>query len=330
MTSVSVVIPVKDDEPVFAAVESVLRDAPAGLAFELIIVDNNSTPEFHARLAQLAWPARVICETTRGPAAARNAGVYASSGEVVFFLDADCEAAPGWIEAGLAGLRETRADILQGASRPAAATHAQRVVARKSHGPPQAGDAFTPASETYIDTKNVAVRREVFDRVTFDESLYRFEDHAFGFAAIAVGFRSATWPAMRVIAHAEERFDTVVAKSVVGGWARRKVAQLYPGRSDGATGRGSKPVSSAFRGILRRVLRGRPRLTAVALRPLVPAARGLEGVSPRLPDRVTVAALNALTWYGVAVGMAMFENGMPQPTPGDVLSGRLPRADGNG
>ena len=79
-----------------------------------------------------------------------------------------------------------------------------------------------------------------------------------------------------------------------------------------------------------RLLRGRPQLTALALRPLMPAARGLERVSQRLPDRVTVAVLNALTWYGVAVGMAMFKNGMPQPAPGDVVSGCLPRGDGAG
>src|SRR5579883_2718722 len=56
---------------------------------ECIVVDDGSTDDTPAVLAQYGDRVRVIKRQRGGPAAARNAGVEAAKGEFVAFLDAD-------------------------------------------------------------------------------------------------------------------------------------------------------------------------------------------------------------------------------------------------
>jgi GT2 family glycosyltransferase len=65
--------------------------------FETIVVD--AAPELGRTLHLPAGARRIDTGRALLPGAARNAGAAASSAEVVAFLDADCEADPGWIEA---------------------------------------------------------------------------------------------------------------------------------------------------------------------------------------------------------------------------------------
>jgi len=64
--------------------------------YEIIVVDDGSddgTPDVAS-----AHGAIVIRNPHSGPAIARNVGVRAASGSIVLFTDADCVAAPNWIE----------------------------------------------------------------------------------------------------------------------------------------------------------------------------------------------------------------------------------------
>jgi glycosyltransferase involved in cell wall biosynthesis len=85
--SVSVVIPVYNGERFLeAALDSVASQTLP--PHEVIVVDDGSTDSTPSILA--AHPAlRVITTASRGPAAARNTGVGAASGELIAFLDAD-------------------------------------------------------------------------------------------------------------------------------------------------------------------------------------------------------------------------------------------------
>lgn len=71
--------------------QSVSRDQ-----YEVIVVDDGSTDDT-AALARSAG-ARVVQQAHQGPSAARNRGVQAAQGEIVLFVDADCEPGPEWIE----------------------------------------------------------------------------------------------------------------------------------------------------------------------------------------------------------------------------------------
>ncbi len=70
-----------------AAVESALRQDHD--SFEVIVVDDGSTDGSRAVLERFRGRARLVFQDNRGQAAALNAGVTASRGEILCFLDAD-------------------------------------------------------------------------------------------------------------------------------------------------------------------------------------------------------------------------------------------------
>ena len=89
--TVSVIVPVRDGERYLAvALQSLLdQERPPD---ELIVADDGSTDASAAIAAEHG--ARVLRLPASGPAAARNAGVQAASGELIGFLDADDLAHP--------------------------------------------------------------------------------------------------------------------------------------------------------------------------------------------------------------------------------------------
>ena len=71
------------------AVESVLaQDYPAS-SLEIVVADDGSTDDTAARMARLSARVRYLRLEHRGQSAALNAGIGASHGEIVAFLDAD-------------------------------------------------------------------------------------------------------------------------------------------------------------------------------------------------------------------------------------------------
>ncbi|WP_267961904.1 glycosyltransferase [Sphingobium sufflavum] len=74
--------------------------------FEIIVSDNNSAVGPDAVAAAIAGRARMVVQMVPGAGPARNAGVEASTGEILAFIDSDCVAEPQWLEEGLAGLSD--------------------------------------------------------------------------------------------------------------------------------------------------------------------------------------------------------------------------------
>lgn len=58
---------------------------------EIIVVDDGSTDDTGAVVSKLRQEIRYLAQENQGPAAARNAGVAAATGELIAFLDADDE-----------------------------------------------------------------------------------------------------------------------------------------------------------------------------------------------------------------------------------------------
>jgi len=88
MPWVSVIIPVYNGVATVAeAIDSAL--AQTFKDFEVIVVDDGSTDATPELLLRYADRIKVICQSNRGAAAARNVGVAASGGEYLAFLDCD-------------------------------------------------------------------------------------------------------------------------------------------------------------------------------------------------------------------------------------------------
>ncbi|MBK5295719.1 MAG: glycosyltransferase [Vicinamibacteria bacterium] len=72
---------------------------PEGEWFEVIVVDDGSPVTVEIAAGDASTAVQVLRQARQGPAAARNAGLEAARGDLVAFIDDDCEPAPGWLAA---------------------------------------------------------------------------------------------------------------------------------------------------------------------------------------------------------------------------------------
>ncbi|MGZ6050056.1 MAG: glycosyltransferase family 2 protein, partial [Phenylobacterium sp.] len=102
---VSVVIPhYQDLDGLALCLASLERQTLAKDQFEIVVSDNLS-PAGEAAVAKvIAGRARLVLCGERGAGPNRNAGVAASRGEILAFIDSDCQAEPEWLANGLAAL----------------------------------------------------------------------------------------------------------------------------------------------------------------------------------------------------------------------------------
>lgn len=114
---VSVVIPTWNESAgIGELVRNVQMQGGSGFPVEVIVSDDGSTDgtQAAARAAGAVVVERPAGAPSGNPAAARNRGATASTGDPIVFLDADCTPAPGWLAALLA--RHERGDVIVGGS----------------------------------------------------------------------------------------------------------------------------------------------------------------------------------------------------------------------
>ena len=147
---------------------------------EIIVVDDASTDNTQ-HLVQTRFPnVRYLRQTTnRGPAAARNQGVWLASGEIVAFTDDDCVPPPNWLQEIAAAFRR-HPDVVGvgGYQDPPAALIANNRVARADHvsrlrrwGPRAHKEQHGGYEIPGLATNNVAYRRRLLVELGgFDEN----------------------------------------------------------------------------------------------------------------------------------------------------------------
>jgi glycosyltransferase involved in cell wall biosynthesis len=84
LPSVSLVIPAYNEEEYLPLCLESIKKQDYTEQYEVIVVDNASTDDT-ARIA-LDWGAKVVYESKRSPACARQKGVEAATGEIIAFI----------------------------------------------------------------------------------------------------------------------------------------------------------------------------------------------------------------------------------------------------
>jgi len=178
----------------------------ADTPFEIIVVDNGSAALPEAECA--AWPfVRLTEEPVPGPGPARSRGAGMARTELLAFIDCDCIAAPGWIDTTISYMAShPETGVIGGDVRIAYADPAR----------PTAIEAYESVfgyrmklyveRDHYTATCNMAVRRDVFEKVGPFAGIDIAEDVDWGRRATAANVRIDYVPEMRIATPARADF----------------------------------------------------------------------------------------------------------------------------
>lgn len=208
----SVVIPHFNQPEELARCLTALAGQPAGgRRVETIVVDNGSDVLPEAVVA--GFPGvRLVQELTKGPGPARNHGVSLSSGALLAFIDADCVPAPDWLAVIAAAFDRGAGEIFGGdvqilhvdPERPTALEAFESEFGFRME--------FYIRDQNFTGTGNLAMRREVFDRVGPFAGIGIAEDRDWCHRAYAEGLHVTWLPGMRVYHPARQSFEELSRK----------------------------------------------------------------------------------------------------------------------
>lgn len=155
-----------------AALRSAVEQDAEGAAFEIIVVDNASTDDTRDVAGRFADRVRYIHEPKLGLANARNTGWQNANSRIVAYLDDDAIAEPGWLGAILR--------VFERPAPPGCAGGPVRPIWEAARPPwladellsaltildwPGGAHAITDLDKQWLAGANLAVRREVLERV---------------------------------------------------------------------------------------------------------------------------------------------------------------------
>ncbi len=114
MIQVSVIVPFYNSERyIQRCVEGLLQQSFPREAYEIILIDNNSTDSSAETVRQ--YPGiRLLAEPKQGAYAARNRGLREAKGEVLAFIDADCVPAHDWLHKIMMAMEQSNLSIVLG------------------------------------------------------------------------------------------------------------------------------------------------------------------------------------------------------------------------
>lgn len=188
--------------------ESLERQTLPRDAFEIIVVDN-MTPGGVASVTRAFPQIRFAEAKERGAACARNVGLSLARSDAIAFIDADCTAAPDWLETGVAALARTdlvggRIDVtMEDAAAPTPVEAFERV--------------FAFRQRDYVERKRFSVTANLFVASATARAIGPFrngvaEDVDWCRRADALGFRLAFNDSSRVSHPARRTWSELIRK----------------------------------------------------------------------------------------------------------------------
>lgn len=196
LPTVSVILPSKNESAFIAmAITSIKKQNYPSELIEIIVVDNGSTDNSVA-IAEAAG-AIVFTKLNCRVGAVRNEGAKHAKGDVLAFLDADCEADELWL---LDAVRLLFADVGVGLVGGAYLAPANGAWIEHAWAP-----TVPPSAEKDVDflaCSGLVVKRQVYDQLHgFDEVLEAAEDDDFSRRIREIGLRVVSAPRCAVVHH---------------------------------------------------------------------------------------------------------------------------------
>lgn len=196
LPTVSVILPSKNESAYIAmAIASIKKQNYPSELVEIIVVDNGSTDRSVA-VAEAAG-ATVFTKLNCRVGAVRNEGAKHAKGEVLAFLDSDCEANELWLAEAVRLLFANAGVGLVGGAylAPAHGAWIERAWAPTT----------PPSSEKDVDflaCSGLVVKRQIYDQLHgFDEILEAAEDDDFSKRIRDIGLRVVSAPRCAVVHH---------------------------------------------------------------------------------------------------------------------------------
>ena len=183
LPSISVVIPAHNEARyIRETVQAICNQDYPNDKFEIFVVDNNSTDNTSALAAQSG--ATVISCPNGKVGRVRNLGAAQSGGEIIAFIDGDCEASnPRWLQSAVRLLQDPNIGAVGG---PALLPKQTSWVERAFVGP----QSFTNSVVSRLAGSSFIVRRVDFELVGgFSETLSAGEDDELSARIRAKGLR---------------------------------------------------------------------------------------------------------------------------------------------
>lgn len=159
---VTVVVPTRDRPRLLARCVRALTGAGTE-SLEIVVVDDGSARAAEVAASAAAAGARLVRLDGRGPAAARNAGARAATGDVVLFVDDDCIPAAGWASTLAAAVLRTPGVVVGGAVEVSADVGVWLRASEELAHTAESGSGL-------LRTNNLGCRRSLLLDVPFDET----------------------------------------------------------------------------------------------------------------------------------------------------------------
>ena len=210
LPTVFVIVPVYNDQANIAKlIDSLLAQDYDAKRLEIIIVDNNSNDGTRDAVAR--YPVKLLQETNiQSSYAARNKGVRSATGEVLAFIDSDCQASRTWLKEGIKTLLSTPADLVGG--------QVEFITCERMTNAQIFDSVMDFRFESTIRDRNATgagnlfVRRHVFDKVgLFAEHIKSGGDFIWTSKAANAGFVLA-YSSKAVVKHPARRLKGLLAQ----------------------------------------------------------------------------------------------------------------------
>jgi glycosyltransferase involved in cell wall biosynthesis len=202
---ISVIIAACDDrQNLLRCLQSLREQTQPSDQREVIVVDDGSTDGTSEVVFEHFPEVRLFRQENGGPDAARNTGVRMARGKILAFIDSDCTAPPGWLEALQKSL-ETQEYAIVGGPILHPGPFLARIIGVSDFG--EFLDDLPKTVKT-IPTCNMGVRSALMGRHSFETRWKMLGDVFFSHQLVQGGERLAYDPEVWVYHHPKSNFTS--------------------------------------------------------------------------------------------------------------------------